>query len=92
MGTSEDNIEPTRGVSWLGTAQSARIRVLVVRLSSRPTDHADNGPLVRRVRLGGLLNYYYREVARNWDDSIKEHYGLAIRAAEGRYVLARGHR
>jgi hypothetical protein len=26
-------------------------------------DHAANGPLVRRERLGGLLNYYYREAA-----------------------------
>ena len=26
-------------------------------------DHAGNGPLVRRERLGGLLNYYYREAA-----------------------------
>jgi hypothetical protein len=26
-------------------------------------DHAADGPLVRRERLGGLLNYYYREAA-----------------------------
>ncbi len=26
-------------------------------------DHAASGPLVRRERLGGLLNYYYREAA-----------------------------
>jgi putative transposase len=26
-------------------------------------DHAANGPWVRRERLGGLLNYYYREAA-----------------------------
>jgi transposase InsO family protein len=26
-------------------------------------DHAGDGPLVRRERLGGLLNYYYREAA-----------------------------
>jgi putative transposase len=26
-------------------------------------DHAANGPLVKRERLGGLLNYYYREAA-----------------------------
>jgi len=26
-------------------------------------DHTANGPLVRRARLGGLLNYYYREAA-----------------------------
>ncbi len=26
-------------------------------------DHAVDGPLVRRERLGGLLNYYYREAA-----------------------------
>ncbi len=26
-------------------------------------DHTANGPLVRRERLGGLLNYYYREAA-----------------------------
>jgi putative transposase len=26
-------------------------------------DHATDGPLVRRERLGGLLNYYYREAA-----------------------------
>ncbi len=26
-------------------------------------DHAANGPLIRRERLGGLLNYYYREAA-----------------------------
>ena len=43
--------------------QSARIRVLAVWLSSRPTDHAADGPLARRERLGGLLNYYYREAA-----------------------------
>jgi hypothetical protein len=28
-----------------------------------PDDHAADGPLVRRERLGGLLNYYYREAA-----------------------------
>jgi len=28
-----------------------------------PNDHAADGPLVRRERLGGLLNYYYREAA-----------------------------
>ncbi len=28
-----------------------------------PNDHAADGPLVRRQRLGGLLNYYYREAA-----------------------------
>jgi len=27
------------------------------------TDHAADGPLVKRERLGGLLNYYYREAA-----------------------------
>jgi hypothetical protein len=26
-------------------------------------DHAADGPLVRRERLGGVLNYYYREAA-----------------------------
>ncbi len=26
-------------------------------------DHAAAGPLARRERLGGLLNYYYREAA-----------------------------
>jgi transposase InsO family protein len=26
-------------------------------------DHAADGPLVRRERLGGLLNHYYREAA-----------------------------
>ncbi len=26
-------------------------------------DNAADGPLVRRERLGGLLNYYYREAA-----------------------------
>ena len=26
-------------------------------------DDAGDGPLVRRERLGGLLNYYYREAA-----------------------------
>ena len=26
-------------------------------------DHAADGPLARRERLGGLLNYYYREAA-----------------------------
>jgi putative transposase len=26
-------------------------------------DHEADGPLVRRERLGGLLNYYYREAA-----------------------------
>ena len=26
-------------------------------------DHAADGPLVRQERLGGLLNYYYREAA-----------------------------
>ena len=30
----------------------------------RPADdHAADGPLARRERLGGLLNYYYREAA-----------------------------
>jgi len=27
------------------------------------SDHAADGPLVKRERLGGLLNYYYREAA-----------------------------
>jgi hypothetical protein len=26
-------------------------------------DHAVDGPVARRERLGGLLNYYYREAA-----------------------------
>jgi transposase InsO family protein len=26
-------------------------------------DHASDGPLVKRERLGGVLNYYYREAA-----------------------------
>ena len=30
----------------------------------QPTDrYGADGPLVRRERLGGLLNYYYREAA-----------------------------
>jgi transposase InsO family protein len=41
-----------------------------------PTDrHGAGGPLVRRERLGGLLDYYYREAAWNWDDSVRAHYG-----------------
>jgi hypothetical protein len=27
------------------------------------SDHAADGPLVKQERLGGLLNYYYREAA-----------------------------
>jgi hypothetical protein len=26
-------------------------------------DHASDGPVMRRERLGGVLNYYYREAA-----------------------------
>jgi len=37
---------------------------------------AERGPLVRRERLGDLLNYYYREAAGIRDDSIMEHYGM----------------
>jgi transposase InsO family protein len=33
------------------------------RLIQPADDHAADGPLVRRERLGGLLNYYYREAA-----------------------------
>jgi putative transposase len=33
------------------------------RMIQPANDHAADGPLVRRERLGGLLNYYYREAA-----------------------------
>jgi putative transposase len=33
------------------------------RLIQPANDHAADGPLVKRERLGGLLNYYYREAA-----------------------------
>ena len=41
-------------------------------------DHDAGGPLAKRERLGGLLNYYYREAARIPDDSEKAHYGELI--------------
>ena len=33
------------------------------RLIQPADDHRADGPLVKRERLGGLLNYYYREAA-----------------------------
>jgi transposase InsO family protein len=41
-----------------------------------PADgHGADGSLVKRERLGGLLNYYYREAASIPDDPVKAHNG-----------------
>jgi hypothetical protein len=51
------------GGKRLRFADPQRHQGLGGKLIQSSNDHEADGPVVRRERLGGLLNYYYREAA-----------------------------
>ncbi len=53
----------TEGQESLTASFDPTVHLEIIAFVQSSNEHAAKGPLVRRERLGGLLNYYYREAA-----------------------------